>query len=650
MRRLFPLLTLSAIAATSSAAARAQEAPVATLPETVVTGTRAPLPTARIPAAISVITRQDIEERGYQSLAEAVAAVPGLHLVQTGGLGQQASAFLRGTAARHVRVLLDGVPIEDASDPNGAFDFGNDLLGDVERIEVVRGPASALYGSGALGGVVNRITRRAPPGRAFAPFAEIAAGTQRTLRTTVGAAGESGGLDWMLAGQALSTRGFNATAPRFFSSLGERDGVHAAVFTVRLGATPAEGTRFEALLRWRETVIGLDDVPRDDPNYSGSNRNWTGWLRGETRLLDGRWTTGLRLAATHDHRRFVNLPDAGNPASTHDLYRGERVMIDWTNTVRLGSFGPVSDALLAFGVTQEQERANSASGDPAFRTTVNASQQSLAGYGGLQFRLFDRLDLSVALRQDATEDFASATSWQVGGVLALPEIATRLRASVGTAFKAPSLFQRFGAIGTFFRGNPDLRPETSFAWEAGAETDLFDGLATVSALYFESRLRDLINYDAAFRTLENVDRARIRGAELGLTLRPAPWLSTTLAWTITDARDAETGQRLPRRPEHVVSVTARIAPLPRLVIAPEILFVGRSPEAPFASYADDGTAIPTAQSNPAGVVANLTASWLWSDAVTLFAEARNLGNSRFEPANGFVVPGRSVLVGVRVGL
>jgi vitamin B12 transporter len=649
MRRLIPLLTLPLLAA--PAAARAQEAPATpTLPETVVTGTRAPLAAARIPAAVTVITRQDIEERGYQSLAEALAAVPGLHLVQAGGLGQQASAFLRGTASRHVRVLLDGVPIEDPSDPNGAFNFGNDLLGDIERIEVVRGPASALYGSGAIGGVVNLITRRAPPGRAFAPFGEIAGGTQSTLRGTIGAAGDPGGLDWMLAGQALSTRGFNATAPRFLSSLGERDGLRAAAFTARLGATPIEGTRLEALLRWRENVLGLDDVPRDDPNYSGSDRRWFGFLRGETRLFDGRWTTGLRLAATQDRRRYLNLPDAGSPAGSYDLYRGERVVLDWANTVRLGGFGPVSDALIAFGVAEERERADSASGSPFFRTTVSASQRSLAGHGGLQFRLFDRLDLSAGLRHDAPEGFDGATSWQVGGVLALPEIATRLRAAAGTAFKAPSLFQRFGVIGTFFRGNPDLRPERSLAWEAGAETDLLDGFATVSALYFESRIRDLINFDAAFRTLENVDRARIRGAELGLTLRPAPWLSATLAWTITDARDAATGERLPRRPEHVVGVTARIAPLPRLVIAPEILFTGRSREAPFASYADDGTPFPAARSNPAGVVANLTASWRWSDAATLFAEGRNLGNSRFEPANGFVVPGRSLLLGVRLGL
>ncbi len=336
------LLTLLATTPPPPPAAAQQEQ---ILPETIVTGSaRIPAETTRIPAAVTVVTRQEIEERGYRSLAEALSAVPGLHLVQAGGIGQQASAFLRGTAGRHVRVLLDGVPIEDPSDPNGAFNFGNELLGDIERIEVVRGPASALYGSGAIGGVVNLVTRRAAPGRAFAPFGELAGGTQRTLRGTLGAAGDTGSFDWMLAGQALTTQGFNATAPRFFSNLSERDGLHASAFTARLGATPVAGTRIEALLRWRENVFGLDDVPRDDPNYSGSDRRWFGLLRGETRLFDGRWTTGLRLAATQDRRRYENLPDAGNPSTTYDLYRGERMTLDWANTLRLDPVGPVHPA------------------------------------------------------------------------------------------------------------------------------------------------------------------------------------------------------------------------------------------------------------------------------------------------------------------
>jgi vitamin B12 transporter len=655
MRRL-SLTLLGSLAVLPPLVPAAAQPATATLPDTVITATRVPTPLDRIPAAVTVIDRQTIEERGYQTLAEALTAVPGMQIVPLGGPGQQTSAFLRGTSSRSVLVLLDGVAVNDPADPNGAFNFGNELLFDVERIEVVRGPASALYGSAALGGVINLITRRAVPDRPFAPYGELAGGTERTLRAGLGASGTLGAFDYLVSGQSLSTRGFNATAPRL-PNIGERDGFRGYAATVRLGWTPIEGTRIEALLRWRQNNFGLDNVPRDDPNYSGEDRRWYGQLRGETRLLGGAWTTGFRISATEDRRRFTNFRDALSPASTDDYYRGVRETYEWTNTVRLPGFGPLTNGALAFGLTHSAEEVATLSGTTGFFTTrVNASQHTTAGYANLQYRLWERLDLTGGVRQDATTGFTDATTWRVGAVLALPEINSRLRVAAGTAFSAPSLYQRFGVIQGFFRGNPDLRPERSIAWEFGGETDLnLPGqprFATGSWTFFQSRVRDLINFNNQFSSLANIDRARIHGAELGLTIRPAPYMEATAAWTITESIDAATGLRLARRPEHVVSVTGRLAPpaIPKLTIAPTLRFVGRSPENAFAAYDNNGRSIPYRTSNPAGVVVNLTVNYQAWERIGLFLEARNLGDRKFEPANGFVTPGRSVLFGTRFAL
>lgn len=641
------LLLLLASSALCSFPAAAQLA----LPETVVTATRIPTPAERVPAAVTVLTRSDIEERGYQTLSEALAAVPGLRIATLGGLGQQSSVFLRGTNSRHVLVLLDGVPVNDTSEPNGAFNFGNELLGDIERIEVVRGPASALYGSGALGGVINLVTRRAPANTPVQAFGELAGGTQRTIRGTLGLAGTMEGWDYMVAGQSLSSRGSDATAPRFLSNTGEREGLTAQAATLRLGVQPWEGGRIEALLRWRENHFSLDDVPNDDPNYDADDRRWFGQIRGETALFGGAWTTGLRAAITEDRRRYLNLPDAASSNSTDDLYRGQRTVLDWGNRVRLPETEWLRDTALAFGATHEEESTESAAGSPFFRTLTDAKATQDAVHAGIQGRVGGRLDLSAGLRHDAAEDYDGFTSWRLGAVLALPEAWSRLQAAAGTSFKAPSLYQRFGRIPGFFQGNPDLKPERSFAWEVGVETDVpglgRDDFATLSVLYFDQRLKDLINFNAGFDTLENVDRARIQGVELGITLRPATWLDLRAAWTITDARDESTDQRLARRPEHVVAVSARIAPMPRLVIAPEVLFTGRSPEGAFASYDDAGNANTDPAYTKAGTVLNLTGSYQISPQLTAFAEGRNLTNSRWEPANGFVTPGRSLLVGTR---
>lgn len=647
MRRKRSSLLAAPLALAVTLPALAQEA----IPETVVTATRIPSTPDRVPAAVTVITRQDIEERGYQTLAEALATVPGMRLVQTGGVGQQASAFLRGSNSRHVLVMLDGVPINDPAEPNGAFNFGNELLGDIERIEVVRGPGSALYGSGAIGGVINMITRRAPAGTPMQAFGDLAAGTQRTLRGTLGLAGSMENYDYMVAGQSMSSRAWDATAPRFQSNTGEREGFTGAAATARLGWRPSPGTRIEGLLRWRENQAGLDDVPNDDPNYDSNDRRWYGQLRGETVLFDGAWTTGLRAAVTEDRRRYVNLPDGQSTASSNDIFRGQRQTLDWGNRVRLGDLGPFAQAQLAFGATHERESSDSASGSPGFRTVTDATARSNALHAGVQALLFDRLDLSVGLRQEMAEDYDGFTAWRAGAVLALPEVQSRLRLSAGTAFKAPSLFQRFGRIGTFFRGNPDLDPERSFAWEVGTETDIpvfgrEDG-ATFGVTWFDTRFRDLINFNAAFDSLENIERARSRGAELSLTLRPAPWLDATASWTITETRDDATGRPLARRPRNVVGLAARIAPTDRIVIAPELLYTGPSPEGAFAAYDDVGNAFTTMTYNKPGTVLNLTGSWRVTENITAYAEGRNLTGSRFEPANGFVIPGRSLLIGTR---
>jgi vitamin B12 transporter len=621
------------------------------IPETVVTATRIPTPAERLAAATTVITRAQIEERGYQTLAEALQSVPGLRLVQGGGLGQQASVFIRGSASRHVLVLLDGVPVNDPSEPNGAFNFGNELLGDIERIEVVRGPGSSLYGSGAIGGVINMITRRAPPDRAVQAFGELAAGTERTARGVFGLAGTVGRFDYLAMGQSFYSRGHDATAPRFVFNTGEREDFRAVAGTARLGFRPDAGSHVEALLRWRENRFGLDNVPRDDPNNRLTDRRLYGQVRGETSLLDGAWTTGLRYAATEDKRRNVNFRDAGSATRFDDLFRGTRQSFDWGNRVSLGDVGPAEEVGLTFGITHEREDSDSRAGNLPFQTTTNATARATAFHGGMQARFLDRLDVSAGLRQDEADDYGGFTSWRLGAVLAVPEASSRLRLSAGTAFKAPSLFQRFGRIGTSFRGNPDLDPERSFAWEAGIETDiaLFGraDFATIGATWFDTRFRDLINFNAAFSTLENIERARAKGAELTLAVRPASWLTTMLAWTITETRDEATDRPLPRRPRNVVSAVARAEPLPGLVIAPELLFTGPSPEGPFASYDDRGRSRPFIAYNKSGTVLNLTGSYRLTPQLTAFAEGRNLTGSRFEPANGFVVPGRSLLLGTR---
>jgi vitamin B12 transporter len=454
-------------------------------------------------------------------------------------------------------------------------------------------------------------------------------------------------------------------APRFYNNQGERDGLRSAVITARGGVNLGETapanvlgmTRLDGLVTMRENRIGLDNIPNDDPNYSGDDRNWMGFLRSATELFGGDWTMGLTLSATEDRRRYTNWRDSLNSSTADDLYRGRRERLAWDNTVRLSDFGALTANSLVFGVGSENETAftNSVLGSSfgAFRQDLDKSQQNGFAYIGTQHRLWDRLDVTTALRQDAPDGFDGATTWRLGGVLDLPEIASRLIASGGTAFKAPSVYQRYGIHNFGFKGNPDLRPEHATAWELGFETDIGSGF-TVSALYFESWIRDLIQekrLSFSTSTNENIARAHIQGGEFGLTWRASDSFSTRAAWTIQETRNEANGAALERRPRNTASLSPRIAPkvdwvdVPnaRLIIAPEFIYVGEHRD---FLYLDNGAYANQGQSD-GGFVFNLTASLPVTQHITAFIEARNLGNRRYEPANGFVIPGRSAILGMR---
>ena len=640
-------------------------AQTASIPETVVTATRIPTPQERLPAATTVIDRQIIEERGYVTLADALVSVPGFNIVPSGGMGQTTSGFMRGTNSNHVLVLRDGVPINDASHPSGAFNFGNVLLGDIERIEVVRGPVSAIYGTSAIGGVINLITRRAPADRQAQPYGELAGGTNYTARGIAGVAGTIGNTDYGVTGQSLSTRGSNAVAPRFYNNQGERDGLRSAVITARGGVNLGETapasllgmTRLDGLVITRENRFGQDNVPRDDPNYSADDRNWMGFLRSATELFGGDWTTGFTLSASQDRRRYTNWPDGSDIETTDEYYRGRRERLAWDNTLRLPALGGATDNSLVFGAGTERESAISRTNSDGlygpYAASVDKTQQNGFAYIGTQHRLWERLDVTTALRQDAPDGFDGATTWRLGGVLALPEIASRLRASGGTAYRAPALYERYGASASLFgsfRGNPDLRPENATAWEAGIETDISDKL-TVSALYFTSRIRNLITENASFSSYENIARAHIQGGEFGVNWRHSDSFSMRAAWTVQEARDEAKDTPLARRPRNSASLSPRIAPkvdwvdVPnaRLIIAPEFIYVGKAWD---YVYPDNG-GFGSNGYNDEGFVFNMTVSLPVAQQITAFIEARNLGNRRYEPANGFVIPGRSAMLGLR---
>jgi vitamin B12 transporter len=613
-----------------------------TIPTITVTATRVPTAASNVPAGITVITRREIIQRGYTTLAQALGAVPGLNVVQSGGPGGEASVFIRGTNSEDVLVLIDGVPANDPSDPNGAFNFGEDVLDDLDRIEIVRGPMSGLYGTNAVGGVINLITLQG----SGQPKADImlAGGLPSQGRGSAAISGSSGPFDYAFSGALDEEAGFDETAKRLSVYAGNRDPFRSKTGDVNLGYTPVAGTRVYLILRARDSDTGYPDLGYpiyDDPNEYGYDENLFGKLGVKSDLLNGLLTTEFFVARVEDNRRYSNLLDADDPnySSANDHYHGYRTDAQWNNVLHLPAAGAATS--VTFGVEYINDTAKENVDESGFTENVNASQHSWAGHFGAQTTLADRLTITGALRDDAVSSFGNALTGRIGGVFAIPEANLKLKSSYGTSFLAPSLFDLYGVDNFGYVGNPNLRPERSSGYEAGAEF-LLPG-AAISATYFNSRINDLITTTPDFDSEENIGRVKISGVETELVVTPATWATADLTYTYTDARDATTNDELLRRPQNTGSATVTLSPTPKITIVPQVEFVGRFID---YLYADDG--YPTGDgSADGGTIVNLTGNYQVSDKFSLFAEGKNIFNANFEPVNGLQIPGASLLVGVR---
>ena len=649
-------LYLAALAALLPRTLHAQANPDS--PENIaVTATRVPSQVVNLPAGVTIIDRRTIEERGYVSLVDALEAVPGLRVVQSGGPGSQSSVFVRGTNSNHVLVLRDGVPVNDPGDPGGAFNFGVDTLADVERIEIVRGPMSSLYGSGSIGGVINLITRHG----AGAPHGHVtlAAGAPRAGLAQADAAGGFGVWDYAANVQGLSERGFDQTPSREKPVYtGEVDGDRSKLAQVELGVTPLADTRFSVLLRARDAKYGYDETDFDAGNATGYDASLFGRLGVTSKLLDGLWDTRLYLTRVQDDRRYTIglVADDPNQTQQDSRYHGRRTDAQWDNTLHAPDTSVLTGNSLTFGYEHVSDQADSKI-DEAFDglpylSTVRAHDDTDSGYVGLQSTVLKRLALTGQLREDATTLAGSAFTWRLGGVLDLPEILSHLKASYGTGFRAPALYDRYGIDSFGYVGNPNLRPERSEGFEAGwsAELPLSGTQAGIGVTYFSNRIRDLIQTQYAPDFLSsspvNIARARTQGIEASLTYRAASWLQADLTYTYTDAHNLGAHTRLLRIPYDQASANLRLVPMRDVVIAPELLYVGS-----FQDYLtdDDGmAATPLTGRSRSGLIVNLNATWQATRVVELFAWGKNLGNTHFEPANGYQTPGASVLAGARL--
>lgn len=638
---------VSLIAIAAAMPAHAQDADQHTDPQDtiIVTASRSGEGVAlrNLPASATVIDAEALDQRQTRIVSDVLRDVPGVAVSRIGAIGGQTQLRIRGSEANHVLVLIDGIEVADPY--YGEYDLGTLIADPAARIEVLRGQQSSLYGSDAIGGVVNYITLSGREAPGYSARAE--GGSFGTFSGAARAAGASDTLDYAVSGSWYHTRGYPTARG------GTRDiGSDSVGASAKLGWTPAANLKVTGVLRYSNTDAETNNSesnpasPRfgytvDSPGVRFTNEAFYGLLSAELTALDGRWTNTLS-------GQFADTTRTGyKPGGIDYGDKGQRYKGSFVSSFRFGTDAISHRLTAAVDWEREQFRNTTPStGSPfdAFRGRRSTDNLGLVGQYELTAGDFTG---GASVRHDDNNRFADATTWRVQAGYRLPTD-TRVHAAYGTGVKNPGYYELFGFSSGTYIGNPNLRPEKSKGWEAGIEQSFWDGKATIGATYFDSKLTDeiYITYPAPNYTATPGNRttdSKQHGVEVTASLRPIRQLRIDAAYTHLKATEA--GATEVRRPGDMASVNATLFSRDeRFSTTLTVRYNGRMDDLAYT----DPSYVPVRVSLKPFALVNLNAQYRLSDRFSVFGRVENLFDVKYEEVFSFATPGAAAYGGVRV--
>lgn len=627
-------------------------------PEVVVSATKTEVPIRHVTSAVEVITGESMQQRKLKTVAEALRWAQGLSVNQNGGPGTSVDVRMRGGTAEQTLVLIDGAIVNSGT--LGSYNFANLTTDNIERIEILRGSQGMLWGSDAMGGVINIITKRGEGKPNVAGFAEY--GSFNTIREGASVNGKKGPIDFSGAISRWDTAGFSAINYR--RGAAERDGYRNWQGSVRVGADlPKEG-RLEFSFRWLSGVVNYDGFAFDMTTFASNPADVFGaQSRNAQYVFAGNyvqpittwWTQKLTLSRATESlisnggafQRDV-VTGAAGPVGFPFKSQIDTVSnrIEWQHNVQLGKH------LLLTGGYQFREQKGSNRDLLAQTATFDDKVvSSHAGFGEAQLNLWDRVFATAGVRQDEYNAFGGATTYRVTGGYLMKETGTKIRGSYATGFRAPTINQLYyPGFGT-----PSLQPEKSQSLEAAIEQTLPNDRGTISVGYFWTRYRNLILsvFDTAVCTdplsfgfcAQNVGSARAQGFEATVKLklyRDEPWvksLDLLVHYTYTDTDDFSNAQvaRLPRWARNQWSTILSYQPIEGLRANLEGRYIGQR----FNN-------VGNMDSIASFLVWNVSASYDLTKQVQAYMRLDNIFNEHYEEILYYGTPIRSIFGGVRI--
>ncbi len=600
-----------------NAASSAFPNPEAETEEIVVSATRIPTPEDQSPASVSVITAPDLEIRQTRRVADALREVPGLSVAQTGAPGQLTSVFMRGLRSEHTQVLLDGIPINQGL--AGLFNFADLVVDDVDRIEVVRGPQSTLYGPRALAGVIQIFTKRGSgtPGGEFS----AEAGSYSTFRETFTSSGAIEKFDYSIGLSRLDTDNARPNNQYRLSS-----GIAEA------GWSPNEQLRISSLFLYSLADTGNpNSIFNPKPFDNFLTEKWLIAPHVDFKPVD--WWEH-KLIVSYDHERQVNDPnDDGFVGPTRALF--ERTTIDYQNDLKPASWLTLTSGFFYSRVNAGQERPFVSFG-PTF---ISDHTEETAVFLQASVSPFKGLNLVAGGRYDHFNQFGDVWTYRFAGSYLIAKTDTHLHASVATGFSPPSSQDKI------FGNNFGLEPERDLGWDLGIEQRFCSGSVAVGLTYFHNDLSNVIGLNGQFDTL-NLGAARTQGLEAEVRATPVTDLTLRASYTYLDAEKTSEadisqlpGARLPRRPRNEAYFSASYLWCKKLRTTVEAKFVNAREELNFGG--------PNFDIEDYAFV-NLAAEYEITPRLSIFARIDNLTDEQYSEVFGFPALGRAAYGGFKV--
>jgi vitamin B12 transporter len=622
------------------------------LQQVVISATRTAQPLDKTGSSLSVISAADLETRQILVVSDALSQVPGVTISRAGGPGQVTEMYIRGAEAGQSLVLVDGIRINDPSTPDGEPILGDLLVNDIQRIEVLRGPQSTLYGSDAIGGVVNVLTQRGA-GSAFAPRLDAQGGTYGTSQFNATANGTTGALDYGSAINYYDTRGISLADTGNVDT--EPDGYRNVAATANLRVHAGDQISLDLRGFYIRSHTGIADyVPPDytlqaTPEYL-LNSLLAGYAALNASLLDGALRQRLAIVGSDSDRRDYGIytPLLSNPnlyqfTPAENFYaEGGATRLEYQGVLEADS----ADEFTYGAETELTTLSTDSLPDPSNMPTTGRDRVD-GYYAQWQSTLARALTLTGGVRYDHDQEFGGHTSVKLAGAWQLFDGDTVLRANYGNGFKAPSLYQQFSQY-----SNPlqVLRPQTATGWEVGADQLLLERRLRASLTYFDRPERDEIDFNDCYTAgsacalrpygyYYNVDRTHASGVEAELQARPLPTLSAWLNYTNMKAFDELTGLALARRAHISANAGLAWSAQTGTSLGASLGYVG-------SRFDDDADSVPLASSR----TVNVYASYALSARLQVFGRVDNLLNDRSESVAGYRVLGEAFYAGIRAAL